>query len=89
MELVNDFRNELLKRRELDFTVTAESNPGLEYGKKLISDKFKVDTDKIVVNNVFGEFGSNSFSINAYIYDTVEGKIFIEPRIKKKKEEKK
>ena len=72
MELINEFRNNLLKRTELRVEIRAESNPGFENARKIISEKFNSSDDRTVINNVLSKFGSKDFLIDAFIYDSVE-----------------
>ena len=69
---VEEFRNDLLKRREVKMAVNAESNPGFDEVRKIIAEKFKVETENIVVNNVESKFGSDNFLVKAFIYDSLE-----------------
>ena len=78
MEVKRDFRNDLLKRRELELVMEADSNPGFENSKKAIVEEFKSPEENIVVKSIMGSFGSNKFSIEAFIYDSVEDKEKIE-----------
>jgi ribosomal protein S24E len=84
MNIIKDFRNELLNRREVQLLFNAESNPGFEDTKKKLAEKFKANEENIVVNNVLSKFGSNSFFIEALLYDSKEHKEKIEPKKKKK-----
>ena len=85
MEFINDFRNELLKRREIQFRINAESNPGFEGAKKNIVEKLKVDNESVVVKLVKNNFGANEFLIDALIYDSKGHKDMFEPKKKEKK----
>jgi len=85
MEIVNDFKNDLLKRREVEVVVKADSNPGFENVAKEIAKKFKSSEDTIAVRNVKSKFGRNTFLIDASIYESVEDKEKIEPKPKVKK----
>lgn len=74
MNTVKDFRNDLLKRREVSAVLNFETNPGFEKVRNFIIEEFKVKEDEIVVNNVLSKYGSDSFSVEFYIYDSVEDK---------------
>jgi len=86
MNTIKDFRNDLLKRRELKLVVNAGKNPGFADAMKNVADKFKAKEENIVVREVKSKFGRDTFLIDAYIYDSAEAKVNTEPkkRIKKK-----
>ena len=85
MKVLTDFRNELLKRRELKVVVDADSNPGFSNSKKIISEKFKANEENMEVKAVKSKFGRKTFLIDAYIYDSTSDKDRIEPKKKVKK----
>jgi ribosomal protein S24E len=85
MKVLMDFKNELLKRREIKVIVEAPSNPGFVSAKKIISDQFKAKDDEIVVKGVKSKFGRNTFLIDAFIYNSAKDLINIEPKVKVKK----
>ena len=89
MKIERDFKNDLLKRRELEVLMDADSNPGFEGAKSMLAGELKVSEDVIVVRGVKGHFGSNEFLVDAFIYDSVEDKEKTEPKPKVKKEVKK
>ncbi len=88
MEIKKDFRNELLGRKEMHLVVNSDSNPGFQGAIKSIAEKLKIEEDRIVVNNVINRFGSKSFLIDFFVYDSAENKNKIEPKKKMKKEAK-
>jgi len=84
-EIRRDFRNEMLKRRELEFVVSSATNPGFGGAKSAVVEKFKVDENKTVVKFVKNNFGANDFLIGAFIYDSAEDLVKVEPKRKEKK----
>lgn len=84
---MKDFKNNLMKRREVVIELESPSNPGYQAAKEAISSKFKVDESCVLIKKVEGSFGSNKFTIDAFIYDSVENRQSAEP--KKKGKEKK
>ncbi len=72
MEILKDFKNDLLKRQEVSLNLEAEQNPNFDDMKKQIAEQFKKSEDVIDVYNIKGSFGSNEFEIDAYIYDSKE-----------------
>ncbi|MDP1695643.1 MAG: hypothetical protein Q8L29_01865 [archaeon] len=88
MNVLQDFRNELLKRREIVADMTGESNPGFAKTIKAVVEKFKVKDEDIVIKKIESKFGTSNFLIRAFIYDSPEAKLKVEPKIKVKKEKK-
>ena len=86
MNMIKDFRNNLLKRKELLFSVEAASNPGFQKMLEQCASYFKVEADKVVVKKVWSNFESREFFIEAFIYDSVKDKEKTEPKLKPKKE---
>ncbi len=84
---MKEFKNNLLKRREVELVVHSESNPGYENAKKAIAEKLKADENLVIVKAVRGKFGSNDFFIEAFVYDSEDAKKKIEPVKKEKKKE--
>lgn len=82
-----EFKNNLLKRREIVFDMQSSSNPGFEGAIKAAAERFKASEEQIVVKKVSGSFGSDKFRIDAFIYDSARDKERIEPKKKEKKAE--
>jgi len=85
MNVVKDFQNKLLGRRELVLELESEQNPGTESVNKAVIDQFKSKDDLVVIKRVGSSFGSNKFVIEAFIYDSVEIRDKVEPKKKEKK----
>jgi len=85
MDIIKDFKNELLKRREVKLVVNAEKNPGFANAIKMIAEHFKADENLIVVKELKSKFGRDTFLIDALIYNSVKDKEEIEPKKKLKK----
>lgn len=84
MRLVEDVRNELLKRREIKAVVNSDGNPGFLQIGKMVAENLKASEENIVVRNVLSKFGRDSFLIDAFIYDSEEQRNSIEPKVKVK-----
>lgn len=82
MKVINEFSNKLLNRREINAVMEAETNPGFEKTKKELAAQFGVSEDVMVVKSIKGRFGSHYFSIDAFIYNSIEDKEKIEPKKK-------
>jgi|TARA_B100000315_G_C14584851_1_gene592425 ribosomal protein S24E len=85
MNVLKEFENKLLKRNEVLVSEEYEVNPGIEKVTEEISKKFKADKEQIVVRRIISEFGKHLFKIEAFIYDSVEDKLKVEPKPKEKK----
>jgi ribosomal protein S24E len=84
MKIFKDFRNELLKRREVQFMIASDKNPGLDYAKNLLAEKFNLSNEHVVIKTLNNNFGANDFLIEAFVYDSQEDKLKIEPKQKVK-----
>jgi len=85
MDVIEEFNNELLRRKEIVVSSAYESNPGFERVRKDIAGKFKVDDALVVVRRVGSSFGSGKFVIDFFVYESAEAKNKIEPKKKEKK----
>lgn len=85
MKITHEFRNDLLKRREVALSLTGEINSGYAHAGQLVADHFKVSSDVVVIRRVENMFGSHSFLVHAFIYDSPAGREKIEPPKKEKK----
>ena len=72
MELKKQIRNDMFKRQEVSLVLEAEKNPGFDECRKLISEKFSKPEENVDVYGVKGSFGSKSFILEAYVYDSRE-----------------
>ncbi len=84
MNIVKEFKNNLLKRKEVEIIGSYESNPGFEKTKHDIATHFKISGELIVIKNVKSSFGSNEFLINAFIYNSSSDREKIEQKKKEK-----
>ncbi len=87
MKVIKDFRNDLLKRREVKLIINADKNPGMAGASKIMSEHFKACEDCIVIKTLKSKFGRDTFLIDAFVYDSVADKQRIEPKKKEKKKE--
>lgn len=84
MKTIEDKENSLLNRREIKIVTEAEKNPSFSDAENLLADKFKADKELIVIKNIKGKFGRNTFLITSFIYKNKEEK----EKLEKKKEKK-
>jgi ribosomal protein S24E len=87
MKIQSEFGNDLLKRKEIVVNKAYDSNPGFETVTKEIAAKFKVNEDVIAIRKIGSSFGTDSYLMKAFIYDSVKDKERIEPKKKEKKKE--
>ncbi len=85
MNVLKEFENKLLKRKEVLVSEEYETNPGIEKVTEEISKQFKADKEQIVVRRIISEFGKHVFEVDAFIYDSVEDKAKVEPKPGEKK----
>ncbi|MBU0760418.1 MAG: hypothetical protein KJ600_04830 [Nanoarchaeota archaeon] len=85
MEILQDTKNPLLKRKEIKFSIKTETNPGIQGCMEKVVEKFKVPEEHVVVRSVKNNFGSQEFVCEVFIYDSKEDKEKIEPKQKVKK----
>ncbi len=72
MQIINNTRNDLLKRNEISYLVESEKNPSFDEMKKKVSEQVGKPEENIDVYNIKGNFGSKEFKINAKVYDSKE-----------------
>jgi ribosomal protein S24E len=87
MKVIKDFKNDLLKRREVKIVMNAEKNPGFANALKMVAEHFKVGENVIAVKELKSKFGRDTFLVDASIYQNVKDKEMIEPKKKVKKKE--
>ncbi len=84
-KIIKDFRNELLKRRELEVEISADKNPGFAESGKMMTKQLKAEEERVVIKVVRSHFGKSEFLLNVFVYDSKEDKERIEPKKKEKK----
>ena len=72
MKFEKDTRNELFKRQEISFELEADKNPSFSEIRSKIAEQTGKPEESIDVLNINGNFGSNIFNIDAYVYDSKE-----------------
>jgi len=86
MEILEDNENFLLNRKEVKVVVEANSTPTYDEATNIIAKQFGGSPDTIVIRQVKGRFGRNTFLIEAFVYKTKEDKDKFELKGKKVKE---
>ena len=82
MKIETKTHNKLLKRHEVSAVLESQGNPGFAKAATSVAELTKATEDRIVVKNVSSRFGRNTFTIDALVYDSVEDKARIEPKIR-------
>ena len=73
LEVIQDRKNPLLNRRELDIIIAYESGtPKRDEVREEISKKLGVEKDRIIIEKMESLFGANKAKAHVHIYDTVE-----------------
>lgn len=87
MKIQKDFKNKLLKRREIVAVIEEQKNPGFDKVIGELVNELKVDKELVAINKLDSRFGRNEFVIDAFVYDSIEDKNKIETKkIKKEKQ---
>lgn len=82
MNITQDFKNSLLKRREVSFSSSSVGNPGFAQVVKKIAEHFKVDENVVAVKELKGKFGTDQYTAKVFIYHSLDEKNLIEPKPK-------
>ena len=82
MKSIKKMNNKLLKRDEITAILVEQGNPGLNKARSLLATELKVVEELISLKAVRSKFGSNEFTIEAFVYDSIEDKQRIEPQPK-------
>ena len=72
MNIKKQIRNDMFKRQEVSLVLEADKNPGFDECRKLISEKFSKPEENVDVYSIRGSFGSSSFIVSAYVYDSLQ-----------------
>ena len=81
---MNEIKNKLMKRNEIELVIESASNPGFAHAIKEVAKHSKASEEQIVVKRISSSFGRNKFKIEANIYESAKDKIQLEPRKKEK-----
>lgn len=85
MEIIKDFNNKLLKRRELLVSMKVDKTPSMIEAQDAISAGQKADKELVVVKSIRNSFGTRNFEVEAFVYTSVEQKSKTESKPKVKK----
>lgn len=86
-EILNERKNDLFGRKEVEVSVEVNSTPTHEDAQKIITEKLSTPLENVTIKKIENRFGSNNFLVKAFIYDSEEQKNKIEPKPKTKKKE--
>ena len=88
LKIIEEKTNPLFNRKELQLKVQAKIIPSRAEIGKLISEKFSTPLENIEIKKISGKFGSNSFDIITFIYESKEDRMSTESKPKIIAEEK-
>ncbi len=81
VEVVRDWHNKLLNRRELEFIISFDSStPKRQDIVEFLANQYGVPPERIVVCKIINLFGSLKARVHAHIYDSVEYVKRFEPK---------
>lgn len=73
LEIIQDRKNPLLNRRELDLLIHYEvSTPKRDDLRKYLAEKYGVEVERIIIEKMESIFGTRKARAHVHIYDTVE-----------------
>jgi len=81
--IIEEKKNPLFNRREIKFTIDAESTPSHADTRKIIAEKFSTPEENIRIKKILGKFGSKTFTISTNIYASEQDKLSTEGQSKK------
>tara|TARA_Y100000310_G_C20679527_1_gene815095 strand:+ start:63 stop:449 length:387 start_codon:yes stop_codon:yes gene_type:complete len=86
IEIRSKEKNTLLSREEVLATITFEAQtPSNNDVTKALADNLKSTAEKVVVKSIKTHFGDRNADVTAFVYDSKEKKVEIEPKKKEKK----
>lgn len=83
IKTIEQKENPLFNRKEIKIEIKAEVTPKQHDVKKLVSEKFSSNPENIKIKKIFGNFGSNYFTIIANIYGSKKDMDNVETKSKK------
>jgi len=72
INVIQEKANPLFSRKEVHVTVADSLTPSLTDARKIVAEQFSVDENLVRVRTVDSRFGSQTFTIIADIYDSLE-----------------
>ncbi len=86
-KVIEEKENPLFNRKELKIEIVADVTPSRLEAGKAIAEKLSVDIDRVSVQRIDGKFGSNSFIVEADVYNSKEDREKVEGKIETPKED--
>lgn len=74
MKVVSEVKNKLLERKEVVTSMDNASTPTRSSITEKLAEHFGVPGEQIVVNHIMSKFGSKSFVIDSFVYNSLEAK---------------
>lgn len=72
IKITQEKQNPLFKRKEIEGELEAVSTPSKADVLKLVAEQTKSKEETIVIKNILSSFGSQTFKIKIFIYDSKE-----------------
>ena len=89
ISVTNKKEEPLLSRTILNATLEFEkATPSYQEVSTLLATHLKTDEKLIAIRHIYTLFGSKRAEVIAYVYSDENKKMFIEPKVKEKKEKK-
>lgn len=85
-KIIEEKENPVFNRKEVVLEVVSEISPSNNEISKLIAEKFSSSEDKIKIKGIYGNFGTQIFTVYASVYKTVEDKDKTEIKTKKERD---
>ncbi|MCH8945785.1 MAG: hypothetical protein IIA85_02590 [Nanoarchaeota archaeon] len=81
-EILSERKNALFGRNEIEISLESKISPSHEEVQKLVSEKISSPIENFAIKKIANRFGSNTFLVKVFVYDSEEQKNKIEPKLK-------
>ncbi|MBS3070957.1 hypothetical protein J4407_01500 [Candidatus Pacearchaeota archaeon] len=85
VKVIQERENPLFSRKEIILEIKKETIPNQKEIKAVVSEKYSSSPDKIKIRKIKTKFGSKSFTVDVFVYNSANEKTDIE--LKKKRDE--
>jgi len=87
VKVIQDKESQLLHRHEMIIEVDYEKTPpSNKEAAAFVASQKKVDEARVVIKKIAPVYGTKKSIIYANVYDSVDAKLKVEPKIKEKKD---
>jgi len=84
LKIIESKENPFLRRKEILAEIEAAKSPSRQEVRELLSQQLKSDKELTVIKDIRGKFGSDKFSVKAFIYQNKKDMDETEPKPKAK-----